>query len=141
MDKVGRPEKCPPPHLHNLSPSRNRALRTTGRPASAFQSRVGSAPFDQSALMLRSVPLGTGAAKEMGAKYSFPDSCTVLPGTLRSVFMGPSLASIFKAPARNARAEAQATWERQHFNRWKLEQTYPSQSDIEHGIFFRNILR
>jgi creatinine amidohydrolase/Fe(II)-dependent formamide hydrolase-like protein len=39
------------------------------------------------ALMLPSVPLGAGAANEMGAKYSFPGSCTVLPGTLRSVFM------------------------------------------------------
>jgi hypothetical protein len=43
---------------------------------------------------------------------------------------------IFKAPERRARAEAQATWEQQHFNGWKLEQKYPSQSDIEHGIFF-----
>jgi creatinine amidohydrolase/Fe(II)-dependent formamide hydrolase-like protein len=39
------------------------------------------------ALMLPSVPLGAGAANEMGAKYSFPGSCTVLPNTLRSIFM------------------------------------------------------
>jgi creatinine amidohydrolase/Fe(II)-dependent formamide hydrolase-like protein len=39
------------------------------------------------ALILPSVPLGAGAANEMGAKYSFPGSCTVLPATLRSVFM------------------------------------------------------
>jgi creatinine amidohydrolase len=38
-------------------------------------------------LMLPSVPLGAGAANEMGAKYSFPGSCTVLPNTLRSIFM------------------------------------------------------
>lgn len=39
------------------------------------------------ALMLPSVPVGAGAANEMGAKYSFPGSCTVLPTTLRSIFM------------------------------------------------------
>jgi len=39
------------------------------------------------ALMLPSVPLGAGGANEMGAKYSFPGSCTVLPATLRSIFM------------------------------------------------------
>ena len=39
------------------------------------------------ALMLPSIPLGAGAANEMGAKYSFPGSCTVLPSTLRSIFM------------------------------------------------------
>lgn len=44
--------------------------------------------------------------------------------------------AIFKAPERKSRAEAQATWERQHYNGWKLEQKYSSQSDIEHGIFF-----
>ena len=38
-------------------------------------------------LMLPSVPLGAGAANEMGAKYAFPGSCTVLPSTLRSIFM------------------------------------------------------
>lgn len=41
----------------------------------------------------------------------------------------------FKGPERKAQAEAQAAWERQHYNGWKLEQKYPSQSDIEHGIF------
>ena len=44
--------------------------------------------------------------------------------------------AIFKAPERKAQVEAQVLWERQHFNGWKLEQKYPSQSDIEHGIFF-----
>jgi hypothetical protein len=44
--------------------------------------------------------------------------------------------AIFKAPERKSRAEAQATWERQHYNGWKLEQKYPSQSDLEHGIFY-----
>jgi creatinine amidohydrolase/Fe(II)-dependent formamide hydrolase-like protein/ketosteroid isomerase-like protein len=39
------------------------------------------------ALMLPSVPLGAGTANEIGAKYSFPGSCSVLPATLRSVFM------------------------------------------------------
>src|SRR5947209_7050857 len=40
-----------------------------------------------SALMLPSVPLGAGAVNEIGAKYSFPGSCTVLPSTLRAVYM------------------------------------------------------
>jgi hypothetical protein len=44
--------------------------------------------------------------------------------------------AIFKAPERKAQAEAQATWERQHLNGWRLEQKYPSQSDIDHGIFY-----
>ncbi len=38
-------------------------------------------------LMLPSVPLGAAAANEIGHKYSFAGSCTVLPITLRSVFM------------------------------------------------------
>jgi hypothetical protein len=44
--------------------------------------------------------------------------------------------AIFKAPEQRAQAEAQRTWERQHLNGWRLEQKYPGQSDIEHGIFF-----
>jgi hypothetical protein len=44
--------------------------------------------------------------------------------------------AIFKAPERKSRAEAQTTWEREHYNGWKLEQKYLSRSDIEHGIFF-----
>jgi len=44
--------------------------------------------------------------------------------------------AVFKAPERRERAEAQAQWERQHFNGWKLEQTYPSKDEIEHGVFF-----
>ena len=39
------------------------------------------------AVMFPSIPLGAGAANEIGAKYSFPGSCTVLPSTLRAVFM------------------------------------------------------
>src|ERR1700712_2361575 len=39
------------------------------------------------ALMLPSVPLGAGAANEIGHKYSFAGSCTVLPTTLRRIFM------------------------------------------------------
>src|SRR3954454_22792110 len=39
------------------------------------------------ALVLPSIPLGSGAANEIGAKYSFPGSCTVLPSTLRTIFM------------------------------------------------------
>jgi hypothetical protein len=44
--------------------------------------------------------------------------------------------AIFKAPEQRAQAEAQRIWERQHFNGWRLEQKYPSDSDIEHGIFY-----
>jgi creatinine amidohydrolase/Fe(II)-dependent formamide hydrolase-like protein len=38
-------------------------------------------------LLLPSLPLGAGAANEIGAKYSFPGSCAVLPSTLRAVYM------------------------------------------------------
>ena len=57
----------------------------------------------------------------------------VLLGACAVIFM---IYAIFKAPERRAQAEAQATWERQHYNGWKLEQNYPTHSDIEHGIFF-----
>lgn len=39
------------------------------------------------AVALPSVPLGAGAANEIGRKYSFPGSATVTPGTLRAIFM------------------------------------------------------
>jgi len=39
------------------------------------------------ALVMPLIPLGAGAANEMGKKYSFPGSCTVTPSTLRSIFM------------------------------------------------------
>jgi creatinine amidohydrolase/Fe(II)-dependent formamide hydrolase-like protein len=39
------------------------------------------------ALLLPQIPLGAGAANEMGHKYSFPGSCTVSPTTLRAIFM------------------------------------------------------
>jgi creatinine amidohydrolase/Fe(II)-dependent formamide hydrolase-like protein len=39
------------------------------------------------ALILPLVPLGAGAANEIGHKYSFPGSCAVLPTTLREIFM------------------------------------------------------
>jgi hypothetical protein len=44
--------------------------------------------------------------------------------------------ALFKAPERKAQAEAQILWEREHYNGWKLEQKYPSQSDIDHGLFY-----
>src|SRR5581483_2671825 len=47
---------------------------------------IGSRP-GWTALVMPSIPLGAGAANEMGQKYSFPGSCTVLPTTLRSIFM------------------------------------------------------
>ena len=50
--------------------------------ATAIASRPG-----WTALVMPSIPLGAGAANEMGQKYSFPGSCTVLPTTLRSIFM------------------------------------------------------
>lgn len=49
--------------------------------------------------------------------------------------------AVFKAPERKTQAEAQAVWERQHFNGWRLEQKYPSQSNIEHGLFFDGLTR
>ena len=39
------------------------------------------------AVLLPSIPLGAGAANEIGRKYSFPGSCTVRPSTLRAIFM------------------------------------------------------
>lgn len=44
--------------------------------------------------------------------------------------------AIFKAPEQRAQAQAQKTWERQHFNGWRIEQKYPAESDIEHRIFY-----
>ena len=39
------------------------------------------------AVLLPSIPLGAGAANEIGGKYSFPGSATVMPQTLRAIFM------------------------------------------------------
>ncbi|MCU1274413.1 MAG: crnA 1 [Bryobacterales bacterium] len=39
------------------------------------------------AVLLPSIPLGAGAANEIGRKYSFPGSVTVQPSTLRAIFM------------------------------------------------------
>jgi Creatinine amidohydrolase len=39
------------------------------------------------ALMMPAIPLGAGAANEMGQKYSFPGSCTILPHTLRARYL------------------------------------------------------
>ncbi len=39
------------------------------------------------AVVLPSIPLGAGAANEIGHKYSFSGSCAVLPFTLRNIFM------------------------------------------------------
>ena len=50
--------------------------------AKAVATRPGWTP-----LLMPSIPLGAGAANEMGQKYSFPGSCTVLPDTLRAIFM------------------------------------------------------
>jgi hypothetical protein len=44
--------------------------------------------------------------------------------------------ALFKAPERNAQEQAQQQWDRDHFNGWRLEQTYPSSDDIQHGLFF-----
>jgi creatinine amidohydrolase/Fe(II)-dependent formamide hydrolase-like protein len=40
-----------------------------------------------SAIVMPPLPLGAGAANEVGRKYSFPGSCSVTPATLRFVFM------------------------------------------------------
>ena len=50
--------------------------------ATAIASRPG-----WTALVMPTIPLGAGAANEIGKKYSFPGSCTVTPSTLRSIFM------------------------------------------------------
>ena len=50
--------------------------------ASAVASRAG-----WTSLVMPPIPVGAGAANEMGQKYSFPGSCTILPHTLRSLFM------------------------------------------------------
>lgn len=39
------------------------------------------------ALLMPQIPLGAGAANEVGQKYSFSGSCTILPHTLRALFM------------------------------------------------------
>jgi len=56
--------------------------KLSGDLANAIASRPG-----WTALIMPSIPLGAGAANEIGRKYSFPGSCTVLPVTLRSIFM------------------------------------------------------
>jgi creatinine amidohydrolase len=56
--------------------------RLTDDLARAIVSRPGWA-----VLILPPLPLGVGAANEIGRKYSFPGSCTVLPSTLRDVYM------------------------------------------------------
>ncbi len=40
-----------------------------------------------SAILLPTIPLGTGPANEIGGKYSFPGSISIRPETLRSIFM------------------------------------------------------
>ncbi|KAA6462878.1 creatininase family protein [Acidobacteria bacterium AB60] len=50
--------------------------------AKAVASRPG-----WTALLMPQIPLGAGAANELGRKYWFPGSCTVTPNTLRSIFM------------------------------------------------------
>lgn len=50
--------------------------------ARAIASRPG-----WTALLMPLIPIGAGAANEIGQKYSFPGSCTVTPSTLRSIFM------------------------------------------------------
>jgi creatinine amidohydrolase/Fe(II)-dependent formamide hydrolase-like protein len=49
--------------------------------------RVIAARPGWKAVLLPSIPLGAGAANEMGHKYSFPGSCSVLPSTLRNILM------------------------------------------------------
>lgn len=39
------------------------------------------------AVLLPTIPLGAGAANEIGGKYSFPGTVTVRPSTLRAIFM------------------------------------------------------
>jgi creatinine amidohydrolase/Fe(II)-dependent formamide hydrolase-like protein len=39
------------------------------------------------ALVLPMIPLGAGSASEIGKRFAFPGDCTVLPTTLRAIFM------------------------------------------------------
>jgi len=43
--------------------------------------------------------------------------------------------AVFNAPTRRAQEQAQAQWDRDHFNGWRLEQTYPTSDEIMHGLF------
>lgn len=47
--------------------------------------------------------------------------------------------ALFQAPERHAQEHAQAQWDRDHFNGWRLEQQYPTDADIQHGLFFDNL--
>jgi hypothetical protein len=44
--------------------------------------------------------------------------------------------AIFKAPERHATEQAQSQWDREHFNGWRLEQTYPTDNEVQRGLFF-----
>jgi hypothetical protein len=45
--------------------------------------------------------------------------------------------ALFKAPERNAQIRAQRQWDQEHFNGWRLErQSYASEDDIRHGLFY-----
>lgn len=56
------------------------------RLAADLASFIASRP-GWTAVLLPHLPLGTGAANEIGRKYSFDGSCTVRPATLRAVLM------------------------------------------------------
>jgi len=43
---------------------------------------------------------------------------------------------VFQAPGRHAREQAQAQWDRDHFSGWRLSQNYPSDDDVQHGLYF-----
>jgi hypothetical protein len=55
--------------------------------------------------------------------WVFLGACVVVYGLYHAVVYGPE---------EKARAQAQAQWDRQHFNGWRLEKSY----DDEHGILF-----
>jgi hypothetical protein len=58
----------------------------------------------------------------------------VLLGICVLLYMGYD--ALFKAPERNAQEQRQEQWDRDHFNGWRLEQSYPTDSDVQHGLFF-----
>jgi hypothetical protein len=54
------------------------------------------------------------------------------------VFLGICIviASIYNYFANGPKERAQAQWDRDHFNGWRLEQNYPTSDDSAHGLYF-----
>jgi hypothetical protein len=44
--------------------------------------------------------------------------------------------SIYYAIVNGPKKKAQEQWDREYFNGWRLEQSYPTSDDVAHGLFF-----